>query len=64
MRVSPPCVHDWLKKKRQPGPDYRETIERWTDGAVPSDAWLEKDQVEVVEYLRSIQPYEDVQQAK
>jgi predicted transcriptional regulator len=64
MRVSPPCVHDWLHQKRQPGPAYRDAIQTWTDGAVMADAWLTKEELENLQFLRSIQPFEDVHESK
>ena len=63
LKVSPPCVHDWLHKKRQPTSAYREAIQTWTDGFVMADAWLAKKDLEEIQFLRSIQPYEDVKQA-
>lgn len=57
LRVTATAVHDWLHSHRAPSHHFREAIERWTNGAVRAEAWLEEHERELCAQLKTIVPY-------
>jgi len=41
IRVSHPAIVQWLDGTAKPSAPHREALDRWTNGAVPAESWLE-----------------------
>lgn len=40
LGVSDPTIHDWVAGTKRPRTHHREAIAVWTNGDVPTEAWL------------------------
>ena len=54
LRVSDPTIHDWVQGTKRPRTHHREAIAVWTNGEVPTEAWLRDDERAS---MRSVQPF-------
>ena len=54
LRVSDPTIHDWVQGTKRPRTHHREAIAVWTNGEVPTEAWLRDDERAS---MKSVQPF-------
>ncbi len=54
--VSSPTMHDWLTGAKRPSAAHRESIERWTSGAVAASAWATAEEAAAVEAIEPFRP--------
>lgn len=50
--VKPPTVFEWRAGTRCPRSEHRAAIERWTDGFVTADSWLDEEKRSALEGIR------------